>query len=99
METAVRTPDDQLPCTLAEVLRALKNQGLQVRHEAADWGDWIYVNGSTTVISIESMRGLTSSATVEQPEEESREEAAPVFTAFHKLGWIGFDEEGEFPLV
>jgi len=51
-----------------------------------------------TVISIESMRGLASSATVEHAEEDGDDINMQILSAFAKLGWMGSDEEGEFRL-
>lgn len=97
METLVHTPDSDQPCTIAEVLAALEKQGLKAKHEAKHWGDWIYLEGSDTVISIESMRGLTSRATIEHG--EAGDDPTPaILSAFHQLGWIGSDEDGEFAL-
>ena len=51
-----------------------------------------------TVISIESMRGLASSATVEHAEDDGDDINMQILSAFGKLGWMGSDEEGEFRL-
>ena len=98
METVVQSPDQDLPCTIREVMSALKRQKLVARHEAKGWGDWIHLEGSPTVISIESMRGLTTTATVEHAEDEPNDPRLAVFAAFHSLGWVGIDEDGEYPL-
>jgi hypothetical protein len=43
--------------------------------------------------------GLSSSATIEHGEgEEDGEPVSSILRAFGKLGWIGVDEDGEFPL-
>ena len=98
MQTVVQAPEGDLPCTIREVVAALKKQKLDARHEVKDWGDWIHLNGTETVISIESIRGLTSTATIEHAEEESNDPRMAIFAAFHALGWIGIDEDGEYPL-
>lgn len=97
MQTVVQAPDPSSPATLGEVLDALKRQRLQPRHEAKDWGDWIHLADRETVIAIESMRGLTTSATVEHAAEGPDDTA--VLRAFHELGWHGVDEDGEFALA
>jgi hypothetical protein len=99
MQTVVQTPDNESPCTVSEVVSALRKQKLEPRHEAKNWGDWIHLEGSTTVISIESMRGLTGSATIEHGEDEPTDPRLSIFAAFHQLGWIGIDEDGEYPLA
>lgn len=98
MQTVVRTPEGETACTIREVVAALNKQKLEARHEAKDWGDWIHLEDSETVISIESMRGLTSTATIEHAEDEARDPRLAIFAAFHQLGWIGIDEDGEYPL-
>lgn len=98
MQTLVQTPNSDSPCTIREVMSALKQQKLEARYEAKNWGDWIYLEGSTTVISIECMRGLTSSATIEHGEDERNDPRLAIFAAFHQLGWVGNDEDGEYPL-
>lgn len=98
MQTVVQTPEGEVACTIREVVGALKKQKLEARHEAKDWGDWIHLEGSETVISIESMRGLASTATIEHAEEEPNDPRLAIFAAFHQLGWVGVDEDGEYPL-
>jgi len=98
MQTIVQIPDGGSPCTIREVVSALKKQKLDVRHEAKNWGDWIHIDGSPTVISIESMRGLTSTATIEHAEDEPNDPRLAIFAAFHQLAWVGNDEDGEYPL-
>jgi hypothetical protein len=98
MQTVVQVPSDNEPSTVREVVSALKKQKLEARHEAQNWGDWIYLEGCTTVISIESMRGLTSTATIEHGEDERNDPTLAILAAFHKLGWVGIDEDGEYPL-
>lgn len=99
METVVQTPGGEVACTIGEVVAALKEQKLEARHQAKDWGDWIHLEGSETVISIESMRGLTGTATIEHAEEEANDPRLAIFAAFHQLGWVGLDEDGEYPLA
>ena len=99
METLLQLSDSSAPSTIKEVLDALKKQHLEPRLESKAWGDWIYLEGYKSVISIESHRGLSSSATVEHAEgEEHGELAQCIFRAFGKLGWHGVDDDGEFSL-
>jgi hypothetical protein len=98
VNTVVQVPDEGEPCTIGEVVSALKTQKIEARHQKKDWGDWIVLAGSETVISIESMRGLTSTATIEHAENEADGLALQLQAAFHKLGWIGVDEDGPYPL-
>jgi hypothetical protein len=99
METLLQLSDTSAPSTLKEVLDALKKQHLEPRLESKAWGDWIYLEGYNSVISIESHRGLSSSATVEHAEgEEDGEVMQCIFRAFGKLGWHGVDDDGKFTL-
>lgn len=99
METLVTLPDSEAPNSIGEVLQALRNVKLAPRHEAKSWGDWIHLEGHRTVISIESMRGLARSATIEHADgEEEGEPAQSIFKAFASLGWQGNDEDGPYPL-
>lgn len=99
METLLQLSDSTAPSTIKEVLDALKKQHLEPRLESKAWGDWIYLEGYNSVISIESNRGLSSSATIEHAEgEEDGELVQSIFRAFAKLGWHGVDDDGEFPL-
>ena len=98
METRVHLPDMEPPSSITEVVVALRNKKLDPRHEKKDWGDWITFPGKQTVISIESMRGLASSATVEHAEEDGDDIHTSILAAFGQLGWMGSDEEGEFRL-
>lgn len=99
METVLQLPEDQTPSTMAEILSALRKERLEPQHEAKTWGDWIHLSGYRTVISIESNRGLSSSATIEHAEgEEDGEPGRSILRAFGRLGWHGIDDEGEFPL-
>ena len=95
METVLRLPDSEEPVTIREVVSALKKEKLEPRHEAKNWGDWIYIEGCRTVISIDSMRGLTSAATVEHAEDDPSDPSQAILRAFHRLGWVGIDEDGE----
>ncbi len=100
METLVQLPESEPPSTISEVLSALRKEHLEPRHESKAWGDWIYLESYSTVISIESNRGLSSSATIEHGEgEEEGEPVSSILRAFGKLGWHGVDDDGEFPLV
>lgn len=99
METQLQLSDSSSPTTLKEVLEALKKQHLDPRLESKAWGDWIYLDGYNSVISIESNRGLSSSATIEHAEgEEDGEIVQCIYRAFKKLGWHGVDDDGEFTL-
>ena len=98
METRLHVPDMEPPSSITEVLVALCDQKLEPKHEKKDWGDWITFSGKNTVISIESMRGLTSSATIEHADEDGDEINMNILAAFGQLGWMGSDEEVEFRL-
>lgn len=99
METFIRVPDSSPPSTLAEVLAALRKEHLDPRHESKSWGDWIYLESYSTVISIEANHGLSGSATIEHGDgEEEGEPASSILRAFGNLGWLGVDEDGEYPL-
>ncbi len=99
METQLIVPESAPPSTISEVLAALKKEHLEPKHEAKTWGDWIYLHNYRTVISIESNRGLSSSATIEHAEgEEDDEPKLSILKAFHKIGWLGVDDDGEYPL-
>jgi len=100
METLLQLPDSETPSTMSEILSALRKEDLEPRHEKKSWGDWIHLSGYRTVISIESNRGLSSSATIEHAEdEEDGEPGASIMRAFGTLGWMGIDDEGEFSLA
>jgi hypothetical protein len=99
METLVQLSESEAPSTISEVLSALRKQDLEPRHESKAWGDWIHLEGYTTVISIESNRGLSRSATIEHGEGEESDEPIPsIFRAFGQIGWHGIDDDGEFTL-
>ena len=99
METIIKLPESETPSTIAEILASLRKEHFEARHEAKAWGDWIYLESYTTVISIECNRGLSSSATIEHGEgEETGEPTLSIFRAFGRLGWHGIDDDGEFPL-
>ena len=90
-------PEGEPPATIREVVLALKDQKLPARHDKQNWGDWINVEGKATVISIESQRGLASSAVIEEAEGEE-ELAGKIIAAFRQLGWEGEDEDGRYRL-
>ncbi len=96
METRVHTPDDGEPALVQDVLDSLKKEKLQARLESQNWGDWIHLRNSDTVISIESNHGLTTTATIEHGEEPAD---PAILRAFDRLGWVGIDEDGEFSLA
>lgn len=99
METLLQLPEEEAPSTINEVLAALRKQDLEPRHEKKSWGDWIHLEGYSTVISIESNRGLSRSATIEHGEGEESDEPIPsIFRAFGQIGWHGIDDDGEFEL-
>lgn len=99
METILQLSSSSAPSTLAEVLASLKKEYLEPRLESKAWGDWIYLVGYNSVISIESNRGLSSSATIEHAEgEEDGEVVQCIHRAFARLGWHGVDRDGEFAL-
>ena len=98
METRIHLPDMEPPSSITEVIIALRSKQLEPKHEKKDWGDWITFPGKQTVISIESMRGLASSATIEHAEEDGDVINRQILSAFGQLGWMGSDEEGEFRL-
>lgn len=99
METLLRLPDKSAPSTLTEVLDSLRKEHFDPRLESKAWGDWIYLDGYRSVISIESNRGLSSSATIEHADgEEDGEFVQSIYRAFRRLGWHGCDDDGEFPL-
>jgi hypothetical protein len=100
METQLQVPASREPSTISSVLAALREEKLVPRHEKKSWGDWIHFESYLTVISIDSMRGLTRSATIEHGEgEETDEPISEILRAFGRLGWHGVDEDGEFPLI
>ncbi len=98
MEIRVHLPDMEPPSSISEVMVALRSKKLEPSHQKKDWGDWITFPNKQTVISIESMRGLASSATVEHDEADGYEINESILAAFGQLGWVGSDEEGEFRL-
>ena len=98
METRVHLPDMEPPSSITEVMVALRSKKLEPVHAKKSCGDWIPFPGKQTAISIESMRGLASSATVEYSEDDDIEINQRILAAFGKLGWMGSDEDGEFRL-
>ena len=99
METLLQLSDSKTPSALTDVLDSLKKEHLEPRLESKAWGDWIYLDGYSTVISIESNHGLSSSATIEHAEgEEDGEFVQCIYRAFGRLDWHGIDDDGEFTL-
>ena len=98
MEIRVHLPEMDPPSSITEVMVALRSKKLEPKHAKKNWGDWITFPGKQTVISIESMRGLASSATVEHADEDGDDINMQILSAFGKLGWMGSDDEGEFRL-
>jgi len=99
MEINVNLPHGVEPCTMREILQALISQKLEPIHEHKNWGDWIRLDGCETVISIEVLRGLSRSATIEHSEDDAEDVLPSIFRALHGLGWIGVDADGEFQLI
>ena len=100
METLIQRSDTEAPTTITEILGSLRKEHFEPRHESKAWGDWIYLQSYTTVISIECDRGLSSSATIEHGEgEEEGEPVTSILRAFSRLGWHGMDDDGEYPLA
>ena len=99
METLIRLPETATPSTIVEVLDSLRKEHFEPRHESKAWGDWIYLQTYSTVISVECNRGLCSSATIEYGDgEEEGEPTKSLYRAFGRLGWHGIDDDGEFAL-
>ncbi len=99
METLIQLPSSAKPSEICEILASLRKEHIEPRHESKAWGDWIYLQSYTTVISIDCNHGLSRSATIEYGDgEEDGEPAASIFRAFARLGWVGMDENGEFAL-
>ena len=97
METRIFIPESKPPQSITEVMTALRSQKLKPQHQKKDWGDWILIPSTETVIAIESVRGMASSATVESVENEW-ELNQKILAVFAKLGWMGEDDEGPYPL-
>ena len=97
METQVHIPESEPPITIREVVTALKKQKLEATHDKQAWGDWIHFTDKRTVISIESLNGLTTRATIEEAEGED-DVLVSCIAAFRKLGWNGEDADGPYPL-
>ena len=100
METQLIIPHSAAPSTITQIIEALRKEYLKGRHEGKTWGDWIYIYGFRTVISIECVNGVSHAATIEHGEnEEEGEPLVSILRAFGKLGWHGIDENGEYPLI
>ena len=98
METCLHLPESEPPSSISEVVNALRTQGFEARHDKKTWGDWIALAGCETVISIESMRGLTRMATIEGSDTDDEDFEPRILTTFRSLGWFGSDEDGEYRL-
>lgn len=101
METRVVLEDSIPPQTIRSIVATLKSIKLKAFHDCKDWGDWITFSNSSIVISIESVRGLTSSATIElenEDDEAELENQVKILTVFSKLGWKGVDQDGIYIL-
>lgn len=98
MEVTYHLPLHEVPAAIPELVQALREQKLKARHEKKSWGDWLHLESFKTVISTESLRGLTRSVTVEFAEGESEELELRIISAFRSLGWYGIDEDGEYRL-
>jgi hypothetical protein len=99
MDITIQLPSHAEPSTIREIIKVLEKEKLEVVHDHKNWGDWIRIIGSETVISIDVNYGLSSSATIECESEDPDEFLFAIYRAFHRLKWIGIDEEGEFQLV
>jgi hypothetical protein len=99
MDIVVTIAENREPMTLKKVITAIRAQDFNVKHDHKNWGDWLRIEGCETVISIECINGLTSSATIEHAEEDSEELLPALYKAFDRLGWVGMDEDGPYPLV
>jgi hypothetical protein len=99
METQLVVPESGSPSTITQILEALRREHFDPRHEGKTWGDWIYLYGFRSVISIEAVKGVCHAATIEHGEnEEEGEPITSILRAFGRLGWCGLDEDGEYPL-
>jgi hypothetical protein len=103
METQLVVPHTAAPSTITQILEALRKEHLEPHHEAKTWGDWIYIYGFRTVISVEFSgavsHAVAHAATLEHGEnEEEGEPITSILRAFGKLGWHGIDGDGEYPL-
>ncbi len=99
MDILVTAPESQEVTTLDEVLGALVGQRLSPNLVTKSWGDWIHFAKSKVVISIESLRNITSSATIEAPEDTESPDLIPsILKAFASLHWQGHDEDGPYDL-
>jgi hypothetical protein len=100
METQLVIPHSEAPSTITQLLEALRKAHFEPRHESKTWGDWIYLYGFRTVISLECVNGISHAATIEHGEgEEEGEPLTSILRAFGKLGWHGIDDNGEYPLI
>jgi len=97
MEIRVILPENEPPATVKEVVTALKSAKLKPQLQNKDWGNWIVFDTEETVISIESNRGLTSSATIEY-EENDWNFVQKITSVFIELGWLGEDHDGPYQL-
>lgn len=100
METQLLVPHSAAPSTITQIMEALRKEHFEPHHEAKTWGDWIYLYGFRSVISIEATSGVSHAATIEHGEgEEEGEPLSSILRAFGKLGWHGVDDDGEYPLL
>jgi len=99
METLLHLPDRKPPSSMVEVIQALRDRKLEPLHDHKSWGDWIVFPGYDTVISIESLRGLAKSATIEHADPEETELVNDILAAFGSLGWWGREGDEEFQLA
>jgi hypothetical protein len=99
METLLHLPDRKPPSSLVEVIQVLRDRKLEPLHDHKSWGDWIVFPGYDTVVSIESIRGLARSATIEHADPEETELVNDILAAFGKLGWWGREGDEEFALA
>ena len=100
METQLVIPHYEAPSTISQLLDGLRRVHFEPRHESKVWGDWIYIYGFRTVISLECVNGICHAATLEHGDgEEEGEPITSILRAFGKLGWHGIDDNGEYPLI
>ena len=87
METQLVIPHYEAPSTISQLLDGLRRVHFEPRHESKVWGDWIYIYGFRTVISLECVNGICHAATLEHGDgEEEGEPITSILRAFGKLG-------------
>lgn len=99
MDIVVTQSEDRPSTTLRQVITAIRAQDFTVTHDHKNWGDWLRLAGCETVISIECIHGITSSATIEHCDDDSEEVLPALYRAFDRIGWVGMDEDGIYKLI